>query len=187
MKHKAELAHHVPGRLRIKIPSARGNVALLESLRTVFAGIEGIQTVNVKPDSGSLVLLYDPALEDEMEARFKGYTHEQVAVHGGGGERLGDEVDEMARKIEAEAEYLAQRSHWARMSVDFFKGFDRQLKLATGNALDLKIVLALGLAVVTFSYVGAEAATPMWITLVLFALNHFMETHPIQSPATAAA
>jgi hypothetical protein len=185
MKHKAELAHHVPGRLRIKIPTARGNVALLESMRTVFAGIEGIQAVNIKPDSGSLVLLYDPALEDEMEARFRGHVQDHVAVHAG--ERFGDEVDEMARKIEAEAEYLAQRSHWARVSVDLFKEVDRQLKIVSGNVLDLKIVLALGLAVVTFSYVGAEAATPMWITLVLFALNHFMETHPIQAQTAATA
>jgi len=186
MKHKAELAHHVPGRLRIKIPTAQGNIPMLESLRTVFAGIDGIQAVNIKPNSGSLVLLYDPALEDEMEARFRGHVQAQVAVEGGG-ERFGDEVDAMARKIAAEAEYLAQRSHWARISVDLFKEVDRQLKLVSGNVLDLKIVLALGLAVVTFSYVGAEAATPMWITLVLFALNHFMETHPIEAPATAQA
>lgn len=185
MKHRAEVAHHVPGRLRIKIASARGNPALLESLKGIFAGVDGIDSVDLKPHSGSLVLNYNPRLEYEMKKRFEGYSHEHVAVHGG--ERFGDEVDDIARKIEAEAEFLAQRAHWARLSVDFFKAFDRQLKLVSGNVLDLKIVLALGLAVVTFSYVGAEAATPMWITLVLFALNHFMETHPIQPPAAVAA
>ena len=31
------------------------------------------------------------------------------------------------------------------------------------------------------------AATPMWVTLVRFALNHFIEQHPPPAPATATA
>jgi hypothetical protein len=184
VKHKAELAHHVPGRMRIKIAAARGNVALLESLRQVFAGVPGINAVVVKPDSGSLVLHYDPRLETEMEQRFANYHNGHVEVKR---ERPGDEVDEWASRIEAEAEFLAGRSEWAHAAVEFFKQFDRQIRAVSGNTIDLKIVLALALAVVTFVGVGAEAATPMWVTLVLFALNHFLEQHPPPSPSQAAA
>jgi hypothetical protein len=63
------------------------------------------------------------------------------------------------------------------MTVDFFKALDRELKLGTGNNIDLKVVLAAGLAGYTFLLVGAEAATPMWVTLALFSLNHFVELH----------
>jgi hypothetical protein len=183
VKHKAELAHHVPGRLRIKIPTARGNVALLESLRQVFAGVQGIDSVIVKPNSGSLVLHYDPRLEAEMEARFADYHNGRVDMRR---ERPGDEVAALTDKFEAEAEFLAGHSEWARVVVDFFKEFDRQIRIATNNSIDLKIVLALGLAIATFVGIGAHAATPMWVTLVLFALNHFMEQHAVAAPTAAA-
>jgi hypothetical protein len=93
------------------------------------------------------------------------------------GARLDDEIDKIADKIEAEAEFLAAHSRLARTTVDFFKAFDRELKLATSNNLDLKIVLAGGLAAYTFLEIGAHAATPMWVTLGLFSLNHFAELH----------
>ncbi len=183
MKHHAELAHHVPGRLRIKINTARDNPKLLESLKQIFAGVPGIDAVVVKPQSGSVVLHYDPRLEQEMEARLASYSDARVEVRR---ERPGDEVEELVAKLEAEAGFLAGRSEWAHAAVEFFKQFDLHIRAATDNAIDLKIVLALGLAVVTFLGVGAEAATPMWITLVLFALNHFIEQHPVRAPTAAA-
>lgn len=190
-QHHATLAHHVPGRLRIKIAAARGNPALLETLGKVFEGVEGIDSITVKPDSGSIVLHYDPALESEMDARFAFYRHDSVAVRSKHQEtemeRLGDDVEKMAKKIEAEAEFLAQHSDWARAGLDLFKDIDRQLRILTNNTIDLKIVLALSLAVITFVGIGAEAATPMWVTLALFALNHFMETHTAASQHQVAA
>jgi Heavy metal associated domain 2 len=182
VKHHAKVAHHVPGRLRVKIDAA--NPALLESVKQAFAGVPGIDAIIVKPDSGSLVLHYDPRLEAEIEARFATHSRGHVEV---GGERPGDEIEALARKLEAEAEFLAGRSQWAHAAVEFFKQFDRQIRAATDNTIDLKIVLTLGLAVVTLVGVGAAAATPMWITLVLFALNHFIEQHPLPAPATVTA
>jgi hypothetical protein len=180
VKHRAELAHHVPGRMRIKIMAARDNLPLLESLRKVFADVPGIDAIVLKPHSGSLVLHYDPALESEMEARFAKYRDARLEVSRA---RPGDEVAALASRVEAEAEFLAGRSEWAHAVVEFFKDWDHEVRAATDNAIDLKIVLALGLAVVTF-FGGAAAATPMWVTLVLFALDHFMEEHP---PRVAAA
>ena len=53
-------------------------------------------------------------------------------------------------------------------------------KKATGNSVDLKVLLPLGLAVVTVVEIGAAAATPVWVTISLFSLNHFIElqAHP---------
>ena len=47
----------------------------------------------------------------------------------------------------------------------------------SGNNLDLKIMVPIGLAAVTFLEIGAAAATPMWVTLAIFSLNHFVELH----------
>lgn len=182
MQHKAQLAHTMPGRIRIKIPTARGNLALLEHTRLLFEGLPGLKKIHLKPDSGSIVLHYDEAetalFEAELAKRWEQSRPKPVHRPKRPKHLPGSEFEEVASQIEAEAEMLASRSHLARMLVDGFKDFDRQIKLATNNNVDLKIVLALGLAVVTFLEIGAAAATPMWVTLVLFSLNHFLEIHP---------
>ena len=187
MKQHAQIAHQMPGRVRIKIPAARGNPELLEQIRKVFAEIPGLERTRIKPEAGSIVLRYDPKDEATFEghliqrwqhlaplmpARPKRPRHRELP---------GDEFDVVTRKVEAEAEFLARRSQAARVVVDFFKEADHYIKTATGNAIDLKIVLALGLAVATFVEIGAHAATPMWVTLALFALNHFLEMHPLET------
>ena len=69
--------------------------------------------------------------------------------------------------------------------MDFFKKCDRDLRLATNNSIDLKIALALGLIGFTLFEVGATAATPVWVTLTLFTLNHVVEMHAKQVPVAA--
>jgi hypothetical protein len=43
--------------------------------------------------------------------------------------------------------------------------------------VDLKILLAAGIIGFTVLEVGAAAATPVWVTLTLFGLNHVIEMH----------
>jgi hypothetical protein len=89
----------------------------------------------------------------------------------------GDEINVLANKIKAEAEFFAERSELATTTVDLFRNLDNQLKLTAGKTIDLKILLAGGLAAYTFWEIGDEAATPTWVTLALFSLNHFAELH----------
>jgi hypothetical protein len=162
---------------------------LLEQTRQVFAGIPGLQEIRVKPDSGSIVLRYDPddaaAFEAQLLQRWRDVPPLMPRRPLKKQRELpGDEFARATQQIEDEAELLAGHSHLARAIVDFFKDADREIKTLTNNMIDLKIVLALGLALATFAGVGATAATPMWITLALFALNHFIE---MQAPGSAAA
>ena len=174
-KHRARIEHKVRGRIRMKIPRARLNPEILEVYRAAFSSIPGVRSVRTKPNSGSIVIDYDPKRESEFERQFLQRSNEQLSM-----ERPtppDDEIDELAGKIAAEAEFLASHSRLARSTVDFCKALDRELKLSTGNNIDLKIVLALGLAGYTFLEIGGTAATPMWVTLALFSLNHFVELH----------
>jgi len=184
-KHKAHIAHKVPGRIRMKVHAAKSDPAILDAYQQAFSAVPGITQVKVKPETGSIVIHYDPAREQEFEAHFHArMSHQALPVEPHAPPE--DEISEMARRIEAEAEFLAERSEFAKTTVDFFKKFDRELKLATGNTVDLKIVLAGGLAAYTFLEIGAHAATPMWVTLALFSLNHFAElqhAHPAPTPA----
>jgi hypothetical protein len=54
--------------------------------------------------------------------------------------------------------------------------------------VDLKILLAAGIIGFTIFEVGTAAATPVWVTLTLFSLNHVIEMHAVHDnggPATA--
>jgi Heavy metal associated domain 2 len=182
-KHKARIEHKVPGRIRMRVPFGKTNPAILEIYKEAFSQIPGITTVTTKPATGNIIIHYDT----KHEADF----HERLSFYGiqHGVPLPGDQISLMANKIKAEADFLAQRSEFAKTTVDFFSNLDKQLKLTTGNAIDLKIVLAGGLAAYTFWEIGATAATPMWVTLALFSLNHFAELHsgqPAMAPAPIA-
>lgn len=169
-KLKLQIAHQIPGRIRMKVSSAKDNPELLEQIKQTFSVIPGIEQVTVNPVTGSVVLHYDTERHDEF--------HGRLAHHTGGHDRPpANEIDALASKIEQEAEYLAEHSHTARVIVDFFKDVDHQIKAASGNVVDLKILLAAGIAGFTIFEVGANAATPVWVTLAIFALNHMIQAN----------
>jgi hypothetical protein len=168
-----KIAHQVPGRVRMKIPAGKGNPELLQQIADTFGVIPGIEQVTVNPTTGSVILHYDVDRHDEFHGSFQHHYH----THGPGRPPK-TEIDELAQRIEDEAEFLAKNSESARAIVDFVKTCDREIKVATSNTIDLKIVLALGIIGVTVLQVGATAATPVWVTLSIFTLNHFIEMHP---------
>jgi len=178
-KHKARIEHKIPGRIRMRIPHAKNDPAIIEMYRHIFSSVPGVKEVEAKPVSGSIIIYYGTA----YEAEFEKHLHAHSAAHNLPVERPGDEIEKIANKIQAEAEFLSQRSELAKSSVEFCKKLDLELKVISGNTIDLKIVLAAGLAAYTFWEIGANAATPMWVTLGLFSLNHFAELHALPGPA----
>jgi hypothetical protein len=183
MKAKLQIAHQVPGRIRMKIPSAKGNPEQLEEYKQTLSLIPGIEQVEVNPDTGSIVLKYDPDRHEDFHAGFHDHCNQHHAAHH---RPPTSEIDSLANKIEQEAEFLAEHSEAARAVVDFCKRTDREIKMVTGNMLDMKMVLAIGVVGFTIFEVGATAATPVWVTLSLFALNHFIEMQAEQLEAQSA-
>jgi cation transport ATPase len=169
-KMKLQIAHQIPGRIRMKVPSAKDNPELLEQIKQTFSVIPGVEQVIVNPSTGSVVLHYDTDRHDEFHGRLQQHT-------GGHDKPPNNEIDALANKIEQEAEFLAEHSHTAKAVVDFFKETDKQIKLATHNVVDLKILLAAGIAGFTIFEVGASAATPVWVTLAIFGLNHMIQAN----------
>ena len=186
MKPKLQIAHQVPGRIRMKIPSAKGNPEQLALYKETLSLIPGIEGIEVNPDTGSIVLRYDPDRHDDFHADFHDHYHRHNG-HGPHHHRPPpSEIDALASKIEQEAEFLAEHSETARAVVDFCKRADREVKLASGNMLDLKMVFAIGVVGFTIFEVGATAATPVWVTLALFGMNHFIEMQTELMEAKAA-
>jgi Heavy metal associated domain 2 len=196
-KMNLQIAHQVPGRVRMKIPAGKGNAELLKQIGEVFGAIPGIEQVDVNPITGSVTLRYDTDRHDE----FHGTFNQHYAAHsdngapngaarggqnGGGKHGADTDLDKITGSIEAEAEFLASHSHTARVIVDFVKKCDREIKIATGNSVDLKILFAVGMIGFTVLEIGATAATPVWVTLAIFSVNHFIELHEMQLQAKAA-
>ena len=189
MKVKLQIAHQVPGRIRMKIPSAKGDPVLLEEIQKTFSAIPGIEQVVVNPQTGSVVLRYDADQHDEFHA---GFAHRFNEHQAGPTQQPrhrppSNEIDALASKIADEAEFLAEHSDAAKAVVDFCRHCDREIKVATGNMLDLKMVLCVGLVGFMIFEVGAAAATPVWVTLTLFGLNHFVEMQSELAESARAA
>jgi hypothetical protein len=173
VKHVLRMEHQTLGRVRMKFSSAKGNPELLDEIGRKFAGIVGVESCEVNPITGSVVLLYDKRRHHDFHDHLSRHCAEH---HGGATPRPpGTQLDDIARKIEDEAEFLAEHSHAAKSVVHICKYVDRHVKLATGNTIDLKIGLAGGIVALSLLEMGAFAATPVWLTLGVFSLNHFVE------------
>jgi hypothetical protein len=176
MKAKLQIAHQTPGRIRMKIASAKGQPELLAEIQRSFSAIPGIEEVAVNPVTGSVVLKYDAEQHDDFHARFTHHLNEHHADDASAHHRPpSTEIDIFADKIEEEAKFLAEHSDAAKAVVDFCRHCDRQIKLGSGNVVDLKMSLCVGIVGFMILEIGAAAATPVWVTLSLFGLNHFIE------------
>jgi hypothetical protein len=177
-KLKLQIAHQTAGRVRMTIAGAKGDEKTLKEIARTFGLIPGVEKIAVNAVTGSIILNYN---EEDPKGRDFRLTRRVLSPRH---DMLGSEYDELARKIENEAEFLAQRSKVARAVVDFSKRLDHDIKRATHNAIDLKIILAVGMIILTIFEIGVHAATPIWLTLAVFSFNHFLELH---GPGAAGA
>lgn len=53
--------HHVPGRLRIRIPELKRNVQALENIVALAKPLNGIRSVELNPLTSSILIRYHPA------------------------------------------------------------------------------------------------------------------------------
>jgi hypothetical protein len=60
MSETAEVLHHVPERLRLRLDFAKSNSAALHDVRNALAGLAGVRRIDVIPLLGTVVLQYDP-------------------------------------------------------------------------------------------------------------------------------
>lgn len=181
---KIKIAHQVPGRIRLKVPAAKRHPERLEEYKQAFNLIPGIEQVELSPETGSIILKYDPDRQADFQAGFAAQYSRQQAEPARQ-RPPSNEIDVLATRIQQEAEYLAEHSEAARAVVDFCKKADQEIRVATANTLDLKMLLAIGVVGVTVFEIGATAATPVWLTLSLFGLNHFIELQTERAEAEA--
>jgi copper chaperone CopZ len=58
------LAHHVPGRIRVKVPALKKNDAAAKEVPHILRGLDGVTAVEASALTGSIVVHYDKDLID---------------------------------------------------------------------------------------------------------------------------
>ena len=59
---KFDLAHHLPGRLRLRSDALKGNAQAIEEARQHLAQMSGVTATSANPITGSVLLEYDPEI-----------------------------------------------------------------------------------------------------------------------------
>ncbi|MCB2100703.1 MAG: hypothetical protein KDE22_07535 [Rhodobacterales bacterium] len=74
--------HHVPGRIRFKIPGLRDDAALGETLLRALHALDGVRGVDLRPAAESVVVHYDPRRIDDkaLAARLSARPHGVAAA-----------------------------------------------------------------------------------------------------------
>lgn len=119
--HRARVASHTHGRLRIKVEGGRRNRHALDRIKSGLEATEGISGVRVSPASGSVILHYDPrqhskagvlGLLEDMDVLVETLTHAPSVAEaaGDGGETLtvGEAIDDLNIRLR----------RWTRLPVD---------------------------------------------------------------------
>ncbi len=158
---------------------------MLGELREFVQQLGGVQHVEVNPVTGSIVVHYQPESHADISNLLqRAQQEEQQRQPQDGFEQPPEltDADALADQIEKEAEFLAAHSELALHVVNAVKSLNTSIREATGNTVDLKVLLPAGLAVWAFFKAGADVSTPLWVTLGIFSFNSFVALH---RPTTA--
>lgn len=177
--HHARVVHHTRGRVRLKVPRAKNQPAVLRNIQKVIQSIPDVTEVEISPVTGSVVVHYKGASKQEFHNRLESKAQEDgvfqmVPTLGDAGETI--------EQIQREAEFLSEHSDTASAIIRTFSNLNKEVKRATGNFVDLNVLVPLGLAAVSFTEIGINTATPLWVSLGMFSFNSFVALHSPTRP-----
>jgi hypothetical protein len=169
----ARVVHHVPGRLRIKLTGVPVEAAYLAEVQRVLGNLPGVNSVHVNPASASIVVAYAPSdpvfcerlTQNSDVASWLSLESEDATLSG---------ID---AALTAGVHYLEHHSRLAESIVCTAEQMDSSLRRASDGYLDLKVLVPLGLAVVTTLHKSRSRGTPMWLSVSTFAFNAFLTLH----------
>ncbi len=169
------MAHHVPGRMRLKVLGVLAEEDFFATVKKVIANLEGVHSVRVNASSSSIVIDYSPA-DTVFHFRLQDDPNVSAWLHLQGDDVLLAGVDE-AVATGTHEHYLAQHSRLAEDLVAGAEQLDLKLRSVSDGYVDLKLLLPLVFAVATSMRQARGRGTPMWLSLGTFAFNSFLAMH----------
>ncbi|HSU33411.1 MAG TPA: hypothetical protein VLJ11_19440 [Bryobacteraceae bacterium] len=164
----ADLLHHIPGRIRLRIPAAKGNVEKLRGIQQSLGELAGIQAVEINVLLGTIVIRYDLAQFTGFTAQLAVYATEH-GLFAIGGQSVGPCISDAQRSLNG-----------------FLGTLNRAVQEAMGNALNLKELLPLALGFYGLLFVNKSAAAAQWLNWIQFAIDTYMDLHEAEPTAELA-
>lgn len=164
----AYVHHHLPGRLRLRVPEAKGEGDELREISAAIARAPGISDVEYNPITGSILIQYSPEQYKDLPSLESSLSAPAVPI------AINDSHPVNGSHHRG---HNRGRSVAARRVDSFFRNLDHEIRVATDNEVDLKFILPFGVAVLGLLALRYSSTTPLWLTLLIFAFNSFLGLH----------
>lgn len=175
MPHQVQVVHHINGRIRLKAKHAKNRPQVLERLRKTLCEVGGVQSSVANTLTGSILLQYAPAPDGQFVERVKALGHETGLFELT--EPDASDRSQFGQDTDIESEYLASQSKAAALLINEVRRANLEIKKASGNMVDLNVLLPIGFAISSVSVMGLRMGTPLWLTLAMSSFNSFMSLH----------
>jgi hypothetical protein len=150
----AILSHQTPGRLRLKIPSKKGDELFFQSLKDQLSDLSGVERIEANPITGSILLIH--SIDTEKIARYA-LDHGLFEIKWGS----------------------ANATYFHREVSKAFNILDKQAKSLTAGEINLGALASLALiAAGTYQIFKGNFAAIPWYTAYWYGLNLFLKSKP---------
>lgn len=180
MHKHVRVVHHVPGRVRLKVPHVKGSRSLSKRIEDIAGAVPGVHSVEASPITGSVVVRYDKN-DPRTRERLKRALDDMNTLLSIALPEVG-ETQEAVKVLAPDLEALAGRFPATRGIIDSLKASDRKVKQASGGVIDLKTLFPLAVAGSMF-FLDAKSKPLILGTLGLISLHSFVTLH---EPAAAS-
>lgn len=175
MPRPCHVVHRLPGRIRLKAPGAKGDHAFFAQVRGLISALDGVHAVEVNPVTGSVIVHYDKN-EHAIEARLEQAFQDESTLLSMVLPQM-REVERIARFVESDVAILAKRSRIGAALMHAIKAFNLQIKRATGNTVDLPLLLPLAFAGTSLYFADGKRDPLLWIMLLYVSFHTFVTLH----------
>jgi hypothetical protein len=159
--------------MRLKVLGASADQDFFATVKSVIAGLQGVQSVRVNTASSSIVIDYSPA-DTVFHFRLQDDPDVNTWLSLEGDDALLAGIDEA---VSASSHYVGRHSRLAEGLVSGAEELDSRLRQVSDGYLDLKLLLPLAFAAATSMRQAHGRGTPMWLSLGTFAFNSFVSLH----------
>jgi hypothetical protein len=167
-----KIVHAIPGRIRLKVAGVRDNPTLAGELHQRLVSLQGVKKVEANPRTGSVLILYEAAAFASAEA-LQEIAKPLAEVFPG------LEINE-PQSCMASANGSGSMPSLTQGIASFFAGLNKNIEAASGSAVDLRILLPLGLFVLGLRslLVSDKRPLPTWYDFLWFALGTYFMLNP---------
>lgn len=167
--------HHIPGRIRIRLPFLKSNAEGLNEILTFLDRVDGVLDVQANILTGSILIQYEPGDYDVILDRIAAVAKDNFGLLIAAAPSILN-----SDTLAALERFSFDISQPSRASVALNNGFhrvDKWLRTATENSVDIRSIVPLGLAGAAILRFGA-AATPLWVALAVASFTSFVALNP---------